>query len=81
MREFCALREKTYAYLLDDDNDKDNEIRKTKGTNKCVIKCRLMFENYKDPLFNSKIIMRSQMRFKSDHLDVHSEEINKIAKL
>ena len=38
-----------------------------------------MFENYRDSLFNNKIIMRSQMRFKSDHHDVYIEEINKIA--
>ena len=37
-----------------------------------------MFENYRDSLFNSKIIMRLQMRFKSDHHDVYTKEINKI---
>ena len=37
-----------------------------------------MFENYKDSLFNNKIIMRSQLRFKSDHHNVYTEEINKI---
>ena len=40
---------------------------------------RLMFENYKDSLFNNKIIMRNQMRFKRDHHDMYTEEINKIA--
>ena len=38
-----------------------------------------MFENYKDLLFNKKIIMESQLKFKSDHHDVYTEEINKIA--
>ena len=38
-----------------------------------------MFENYKDSLFNNKIIMRKQIRFKSDHHDMYTEEINKIA--
>ena len=37
-----------------------------------------MFENYRDSLFNNKIIMRLQMRFKSDHHDVYTEETNKI---
>ena len=46
---------------------------------KCVIKRKLMFENYKDSLFNNKIIMRSQLRFKSDHHNMYTEEINKIA--
>ena len=38
-----------------------------------------MFENYKDSLFNDKIILKSHLRFKSDHHDVHTEEFNKIA--
>ena len=38
-----------------------------------------MLENYKDSLFNNKIIMRSQLRFKSDHHDVYTEEVNKVA--
>ena len=38
-----------------------------------------MFKNYKDSLFNNKIIMRSQLRFKSDHHNVYTEEVSKIA--
>ena len=43
MEEFCALRAKTYAYLIngynDDDYDKEKLInKKVKGTKKCVIK-------------------------------------------
>ena len=38
-----------------------------------------MFENYTDCLFNNKIILQSQQRFKSDHHDVYTEQINKIA--
>ena len=38
-----------------------------------------MFENYKDCLFNYKIILKSQQRFKSDHHKVYAEEISKIA--
>ena len=38
-----------------------------------------MFENYKDCLFNDKIILKSQQRFKSDHHKVYTGEINKIA--
>ena len=75
MKEFCALRAKTYSYLMDD----NSEVKKSKGTKKCVIKRELMFENYKDCLFNDKIILKSQQRFKSDHHNVYTEEINKIA--
>ena len=49
-----------------------------KGTKKCVIKQKLMFENYKDCLFNNKTVYRSQERFKSCYHDVHTEEVNKI---
>ena len=38
-----------------------------------------MFENYKDCLFNDKIILKSQQRFKSYNHDVYTEEVNKIA--
>ena len=38
-----------------------------------------MFEDYKDSLFNSNIILRSQLRFKSDLRIVYTEEVNKIA--
>ena len=75
MKEFCALRTKTCAYLMDD----DKESKKAKGVKGCVIKPRLMFENYKDSLFNDKTILKSQLRFKSDYHDVYTEEVNKIA--
>ena len=38
MTEFVALRPKTYAYLIDND---DSEVNRAKGTIKCVIKKRL----------------------------------------
>ena len=75
MKEFCALRAKTNAYLLDD----YSKIKKTKGIKKCVIKRGLMFENFKNSLFNNKKIMQLQMRLKSDHHNVYTEKINKIA--
>ena len=59
---------------MDDDSDK----KKTKGIKRCVIKRRLMFENYKDSLFNKKTILKSQLRFKSDHHNVCTEDVNKI---
>ena len=75
MKTFCALRAKTYSYLIEN----DNERKKAKGVKRCLIKRRLMFENYKYSLFNDKIIMRSQLRFKSDYHDVYTEKVNKIA--
>ena len=75
MEEFCALRPKAYAYLMDDSSEK----KKAKGTNKYVIKQGLKFENYTDCLFNNKIVLKSQLRFKIDHHNVYTIEINKIA--
>ena len=75
MKRFCALRTKTCAYLMDDDSEK----KKAKGAKKCVIKRRLMFKNYKYCLFNDTVILRSQQKFKSDYLEVYTEEVNKIA--
>ena len=75
IKEFCALRAKTYAYLMDDDSQK----KKAKGTKKCIIKCTIMFDNYEDSFFNNNTILRSQLRFKSDLHNVYTEEVNKIA--
>ena len=60
----------------------DDSKKKAKGIKKYVIKHKLMFENYKDSLFNNKAILKSQLRFKSNHhdvYDVYTEEVNKIA--
>ena len=38
-----------------------------------------MFESHVDCLFNDKVILKSQQRFKSDCHNVYTEEINKIA--
>ena len=75
MKEFCAPRAKTYAYLMDDDSEK----KKAKGTKKCIIKRRIKFEDYKDLVFENKNILRSQLRFKSNHHIIYTEEINKNA--
>ena len=75
MTEFCALRAKAYAYKLDD----DTEMKKAKGTKKCIVKREIMFKNYVDALFNDEAIIRSQQRFRSDHHKVFTEEVDKIA--
>ena len=51
MKEFAALREKTYSYLIDD----GREDKKAKGTKKCVIKRKLQLENYKNCLEATQI--------------------------
>ena len=66
LKEFVALIAKTYVYLI----DYNSEYKKAKGTTTCVIKRRLMFKNYTYCLFNDKIILKSQQRFKSDYHNV-----------
>ena len=75
MTENVVLRPKAYTYLDDDGSDH----KKAKGTKKSVIKQKLMFENYKDCLFNNKTVYRSQERFKSYYHDVYTEEVNRVA--
>ena len=75
MIEFVGLRAKTYTYLTDD----DSQHKKAKGTKKHLIRQGLMFKNYKDCNFNNKTILKWQQRFKIDHHNVYTEQINKIA--
>ena len=75
MKKFVALRAKAYAYLTED----GGEHKKAKGTKKCVIKKELRFETYKDALFNDKIIIKPQQRFRSEDHRVYTEKVNKIA--
>ena len=73
--EFVVLRLKAYSYL----DDYGNDHKKAKGIKKCVIKQKLMFQNFKYCLFNNKNVYRPQQRFKSYNHDVYTEEVNKIA--
>ena len=57
--------------------DDGSNHKKANGTKKCVIKQKLMFENYKDCRFNNKTVYRSQERFKSYYHVMYT--VNKIA--
>ena len=74
--EFITLRAKVYAYLKKD----GSEHKRAKGTKKCIIKREIMFENYRESLFQGKIISKSQQRFRSDHQNVYTEEVNNSVK-
>ena len=56
MIEFCALRAKAYAFKLDD----DNEVKKAKGTKKCIVKREITFKNYADALFNDEVLINNK---------------------
>ena len=68
MTLFVCVRAKSYAYLMDD----NSEHRKSKGTKKCIIKRKLMVNNYENCLLNNKVILKSQQRFKSDYHEVYT---------
>ena len=59
MTEFCSPGAKTYAF----DTDSNKEIKKAKGTKKCVIEKNLALENYKECVLKNKNIIRSQLSF------------------
>ena len=75
MAKNAALRAKVYAYLKED----GGVHKRAKGTKKCAIKREIMFENYRESLFEGKIISISQQRFRSDHHNVYTKEVNKTA--
>ena len=50
--------EQKHLYLMGD----DSEVKKAKETKNCVKKRKLMFENYKDCLFNGEVILNSQQK-------------------
>ena len=75
MSECCAHGAKTYAYKLDD----NDEVKKAKGTKKCVIQKQLTFKDYVNVLFNKARMIKSQFGFRSRNHEIHTEKINKIA--
>ena len=64
--EFVALRPKTYSYMTDE----FIEMKKAKGTKKCVIKKMLKFEDYKKCLFDKEPMLKLQQRFKSENHEI-----------
>ena len=73
--EFVALRHRTYSYITDE----FIEMKKSKGTKKCVIKKMLKFEDYKKCLFDNELMLKSQQRFKSENDEVYTENIKRTA--
>ena len=54
--EFVALRPKAYSYITND----FIEMKKAKGTKKCVVNKMLRFEDYKKCLFSNGKVLKSQ---------------------
>ena len=75
IKKFVALKPKAYSYKTED----GIELKKAKGTKKCIIDKMLSFEDYKNCLLNNGKVLRSQQRFRSEDHNVYTENINKIA--
>ena len=75
MTVFVALRPKTYFYLTKD----GNSDKKAKGTNKCVTKQILKFNDYKKCLLNNKMIVKLLQRYKRIGYKCLLMKLNKIA--
>ena len=73
--EFVALRPKAYLYVTNN----FIEMKKAKGTKKCVVNKMLRFNDYKKCLFDNGKVLKSQQRFKSENQELYTENINKIA--
>ena len=77
MTKFCALRAKTYSFLIDEYTDQDYEQnrivhKKAKRTKKRVVKREILFNNYFDSLFKNKVLYRSQQRFRRSSQSVYT---------
>ena len=75
INEFVGLKSKMYSYVCD-----DNKVGKTaKGIKKNVIKNDIKFEDYKETLFNNKVMHHKMKTIRSINHQLGSYEINKIS--
>ena len=54
-------------------------VIKKQNEQKCVIKRRLKFDDYKNCLLNDEMLLKSQQRLKSQADKVYTEKVSKIA--
>ena len=66
MMKFVGIRSKTYSYLIDE----GSEDKKPKGTNKCDLKRKLKFHDYKNCLEST------QLERKINHLEKNRTDID-----
>ena len=75
MKEFIGLWQKMYSYKIGE----NDEPKKCKGIKKCVVKKTISFEDYKQCLFEGRVIHRSQLLFRSSKHKIKTLELNKLA--
>ena len=62
MIKFVGLRANANSYLIDE----GSEVKKAKGTKRCVIKGKINFENYKNSLEETQIEKKNYLEKKFD---------------
>ena len=72
--EFVGLRPKSYSYSMS-----DSEEKKCKGVKKNVIKKEIVFQDYKNCLFNEKEETRRMNLIRHRNHNLYSESLEKIA--
>ena len=79
MNEFIAISPEVYAYKQIQVDGTVSEDKKARGTSKTVTKKTLIFDHYKNCLFNNEIVKCTQYRIKSTPSSVDTVQINEIA--
>ena len=72
IKEVVCLRPKMYSIVKEGDN-----IKKAKGTAKCVVKKLITHEDYKTALFNQKAFKHEMDRLVSENHHIHGVRVNK----
>ena len=65
--------------MLWEEDDKEHEKKKAKGTKKCVIQNKVIIKNYKYAILKDKSTKCKQLRLTGNHHGVCTEEVNKTA--
>ena len=72
--EFVGLKSKMYSYLLGEE-----EHKKAKGVKKNVVKKEIRHQDYKNVLFNNKIMHHQMNTIRSELHQINSYHINKVS--
>ena len=83
--EVTALASKCYAYIklvpIKEGNPQTHivEIKKLKGTQKCVVECDIQFDHYKSSLLRGVTYVASQCSLRSQKHTIRTQMIRKVA--
>ena len=74
IQEFVGLKSKMYSYLI-----REEEHKKAKGVKTNVVKNEIRHNDYKDVLFNKKIMHHQMNTIRSELHQINSYHLNKIS--